>query len=142
MNIFPSHKGAVFWDNRIPHANSYRNDLIDGNNGCIDDTTTSGSRAVVYCSFLPDVEVNRRFIRMQLKDCLAQRAPRVGDRWINNNDGDDTSNVGNSENGDLGSAGELGRGLQLSDLGRRLIGLNGWKTQVRKHNTPEGVFSG
>ena len=83
--------GVVFWDNRIPHANSYRNDPPvnsndDGNNcnaaSVMDALGTSGSRAVVYCSYLPDVDVNRCFVQRQLEDWKLQRVPRVGDHWI------------------------------------------------------------
>jgi len=60
---------AVFWDNRIPHGNSYRND-------------TDIPREVVYCSFLPDVDINRKFIRSQLEDWKRRRLPKEGDRWV------------------------------------------------------------
>jgi hypothetical protein len=63
---------VVFWDNRIPHGNSFRNDPIsvvdndvDVNNDNRfnnDALSISGARAVVYCSFLPDVQVNRTSI--------------------------------------------------------------------------------
>jgi hypothetical protein len=59
---------AVFWDNRIPHANAYRNDQ-------------SEARAVVYCSFLPDIELNREYARRQLYN-YKRRIPPT-DQWIN-----------------------------------------------------------
>ncbi len=42
----------------------------------------------MYCSFLPDVEVSRRFASMQLEDWRMRWALRVGDCWIQG-DGDD-----------------------------------------------------
>jgi ectoine hydroxylase-related dioxygenase (phytanoyl-CoA dioxygenase family) len=59
---------AVFWDNRIPHANAYRNDHGE-------------ARAVVYCSFLPDIQLNREYVRRQLYNY--QRRIPPNDQWIN-----------------------------------------------------------
>jgi ectoine hydroxylase-related dioxygenase (phytanoyl-CoA dioxygenase family) len=59
---------AVFWDNRIPHANAYQNDQ-------------SEVRAVVYCSFLPDIKLNREYVRRQLYN-YQRRIPPT-DQWIN-----------------------------------------------------------
>lgn len=146
MQHIPVRAGsAVFWDNRIPHGNAYRNDprpiddnhvqeiVVAGNgcdNGCKGISAlplgTSGARAVVYCSFLPDVDVNRSFVARQLEDWKVQRPPRVGDRWIapkmdkeglfgtscktrNNLTTDDTAET-----------------LELSELGKRLLGLVEW----------------
>jgi len=58
---------AVFWDNRIPHANAYMNN-------------SDHSRIVVYCSFLPDIALNRDYVRKQLDDYQLGRIPR--DQWI------------------------------------------------------------
>ena len=121
--------GVVFWDNRIPHANSYRNDPPvnsndDGNNFdaasvmVMDALGTSGSRAVVYCSYLPDVEVNRRFVQRQLEDWKLQRAPRVGDRWIKQDVGVKAMNDVVSTNGTT-----TGR---FNNLSKRLIDLVEW----------------
>jgi hypothetical protein len=121
---------AVFWDNRIPHGNSYRNDprptnadfdsggvCSGGNNGDGMGSSmplgTSGARAVVYCSFLPDVEVNRRFVQRQLKDWKLKRPPRVGDRWIRQHTEDEESTTTRDDD-------------QLSELGKRLLGLVEW----------------
>lgn len=60
---------AVFWDHRIPHANAYRH-LGDS------------ARCVVYTSFLPDVDVNRRYVQEQLDDLKRGRQPV--DTWIQN----------------------------------------------------------
>ena len=58
---------AVFWDYRIPHANAYRHSGTE-------------PRAVVYCSFLPDVPVNRRYVREQLKKWNLGQIPT--DQWV------------------------------------------------------------
>lgn len=129
---------VVFWDNRIPHGNSYRNDPPaandiaiaangngDGEASFSDVLGTSGSRAVVYCSFLPDVPINRTFVQRQLEDWKMQRAPRVGDRWIRQ---DDEKEDGD-EAGPDGSISEQLTGMEaccLSDLGKRLIGQVAW----------------
>jgi len=60
--------GAVFWDYRIPHSNSYRND-------------TDIPREVVYCSFLPDVDINRKYVRCQLEDLKRLKVSREVDSW-------------------------------------------------------------
>ncbi len=121
---------AVFWDNRIPHGNSYRNDprptnhdadtdsggVFGGDNGDGMGSSmplgTSGARAVVYCSFLPDVEVNRRFIVRQLKDWMLKRPPSVGDRWIRQQSEIEERTTKDDD--------------QLSELGKRLLGLVEW----------------
>ena len=112
---------VVFWDNRIPHGNSYRNDPppeSDGENNSV--LGSSGSRAVVYCSFLPDVDINRKFIQRQLVDWKKRRPPRIGDRWMKqeeDNAVDDASRVNDTD-----------RNIEstLTDLGKRLIGIASW----------------
>jgi Protein of unknown function (DUF1479) len=59
---------AVLWDNRLPHANSYRHNGTE-------------ARAVVYCSFLPDVAVNRVYVSEQLQKL--QRGMLPTDQWRN-----------------------------------------------------------
>ena len=146
---------VVFWDNRIPHGNSYRNDPppppttttnqnVNNSHEVIvnnDETSrltsdnnilgTSGSRAVVYCSFLPDVEVNRMFVQRQLKDWIKQRPPRVGDRWIRQNE----SNLEEDNNSSFQTIRDGGVQLDIDEmlltqdltpLGKRLIGLVEW----------------
>ncbi|KAL7579836.1 hypothetical protein ACA910_004849 [Epithemia clementina (nom. ined.)] len=61
---------AVFWDSRIPHANAYRH------NGDV-------PRAVVYCSFLPNVLVNRQYVKEQLEKWKLGNSPT--DQWIHPN---------------------------------------------------------
>ena len=53
----------------IPHANAYRHD------GTI-------PRTVVYCSFLPDVPINRQYVQQQLQCWKEGRFPS-GNQWIN-----------------------------------------------------------
>ena len=91
---------AVFWDNRIPHANAYKHHGKD-------------PRVVVYCSFLPDVELNRRYVRDQLADLLQGKPPR--DQWNN-----------------LEREYRLNKNVEsclesLSPLGRTLLGLEPWE---------------
>lgn len=125
---------AVFWDDKIPHGNSYRNDLthINGDTAAVPDFADtleiSGARAVVYCSFLPDVDVNRNFVLRQLDDWKLQRPPRAGDRWIRYND--------NPEGGSgdfapvyIGTArgeSDIIETRTLTELGKRLLGLVDW----------------
>lgn len=109
---------VVFWDNRLPHGNSYRNDnSYDQTISSTSPLESSGARAVVYCSFLPDIPINRHFVERQLLDWELGRAPRVGDRWIKQDEeeGDKADDLRNNE-----------MEPQLSDLGRKLIGLDEW----------------
>lgn len=63
--------------NSIPHANAYRHD------GTI-------PRAVVYCSFLPDVPINRQYVKQQLQNWIEGRFPS-GNQWINHSNNDKES---------------------------------------------------
>jgi hypothetical protein len=65
----------------IPHANAYRHD------GTI-------PRTVVYCSFLPDVPINRQYVQQQLQYWKEGRFPS-GNQWINHS-GNNNSNQKNS----------------------------------------------
>lgn len=94
-----SARSAVFWDNRIPHANAYRHD-------------GSTPRSVVYCSFLPDVALNRQYINNQLQTFLAKRPVtdqwnHIGDSKIDRDKGDDSR-------------------YKFSSLGRKLMGIDSW----------------
>ncbi len=160
MQHIPVRAGsAVFWDNRIPHGNSYRNDppppADDGDDsggvegsvggsgssemGSSKPLGSSGARAVVYCSFLPDVEVNRRFVARQLEDWRVKRPPRVGDRWIRQNDeAEGTRRSSSSSDGDVNGYNESTREdddadlnrmtdtSNISELGKSLLGLVEW----------------
>ncbi len=90
---------VVFWDNRIPHANAYRND-------------SEFSRAVVYCSFLPDVPLNRKYAEKQLEDYRAMKFPR--DQWIA---------IGDS---DVDTEDEYEGAYNLSNLGQKLLAIESW----------------
>ena len=89
---------AVFWDNRIPHANSYRH--------CGD-----VPRCVVYCSFLPDVPINREYVQYQLRNWRSGKCPT--DRWIEADSSDATN-------------GDVSADATFTALGRRLMGLDEW----------------
>lgn len=88
---------AVFWDVRIPHANAYRH-------------VGDEPRAVVYCSFLPDVSLNRQYVANQLQDW--KRGRRPNDQWIMADESETTPSI------DL---------EWLSDDQRRLFGLDPWR---------------
>lgn len=91
----PVHAGSVvLWDNRIPHSNAYRNDGLF-------------PRAVVYCSFLPDVPINRKYVEKQLEDYNSRKCPR--DQWINGERKEENFKMYN-----------------FSEIGRKLIGIDPW----------------
>jgi hypothetical protein len=90
---------AVFWDNRIPHANAYRHD-------------GSSARAVVYCSFLPDVELNRRYVQNQLANWKLGRPPR--DQW------------NHIEEGRVDDPERRTQNYTFTPLGRKCMGLEPW----------------
>jgi hypothetical protein len=90
---------AVFWDNRIPHANSYRND-------------SSEPRVVVYTSFLPDVAINHHFVENQKLKYLNNVNPC--DQWI---DADKATKKSIDSQKDV---------TALSILCRKLLGLEDW----------------
>ena len=95
---------AVFWDNRIPHANAYRNNYA------------SLARAVVYASFLPDIELNRQYVKNQLK-AWKTRQP-IRDQWNHIPDEvlqNDQSGKNAYSNEDI-----------FDDLGKRLMGIEPW----------------
>jgi hypothetical protein len=94
---------AVFWDNRIPHSNAYTH------NGTI-------PRAVVYCSFLPDVELNRCYVQNQLLNYQQNRP--VKDQW--NHINDDVVNVD-----DVGDQ-QKKHHYNFTSLGRKLMGIDTW----------------
>jgi hypothetical protein len=97
---------AVFWDNRIPHANAYRND-------------SENARAVVYCSFLPNIQLNREYVKKQLFK-LKRRIPPT-DQWINNtNDKHGVDEMLDAEHDQSGND-------NLTDaFQRNLLGVDPW----------------
>ena len=107
---------AVFWDNRIPHANSYKHH-------------GPKPRIVVYCSFLPDIELNRRYVQKQLRDYQSGILPK--DQWNHINDGEDNQKEGKSKYDDAAASSSSEQApsdhkYQFTDLGRKLIGLEPW----------------
>jgi hypothetical protein len=92
---------AVFWDNRIPHANAYRND-------------SDQPRAVVYCSFLPNVPFNQPYVEEQLFKYQRRISPT--DQWSKPKEHECTTKD------------EVGqeRRQMLSKLGRKLLGADMW----------------
>lgn len=119
---------AVLWDNRIPHANAYKNN-------------SSEPRIVVYCSFLPDVEVNRIYARKQLEDYKLGRIPR--DQWIDrekesekstdsnkvtNDKNKSESNNNENDDGDIAIYEEFHdvTSYKFSKLGRKLMMIDEW----------------
>ena len=100
---------AVFWDNRICHANAYTNE-------------SDVARAVVYCSFLPDVPVNRVYAEKQLEDYTKRKFPR--DQWINIADDDDDDDDSNNNMEEECHDGEYE--YNFSDLGRKLMKIEDW----------------
>lgn len=97
---------AVFWDNRLPHANAYRH-------------TGAFPRAVVYSSFLPDVPVNRQYVKKQLEKWKRGKNPT--DQWIRPSDEENPS-VSTEEKSRL-----LQEQLDsLPPLSRRLLGVDPW----------------
>jgi len=94
--------GVVVWDVRIPHANARRND------GTV-------PRAVVYASFLPDVELNRRYARNQLQNYLERKKPT--DQWLV---------IGSKDSPDDEAYYEREDFHCFSPLGRNLMGTDPW----------------
>ena len=92
---------AVFWDNRIPHANAYRHD---------GDTP----RCVVYCSFLPDIAINRQYVSQQLEKWRNGLPPT--DQWIQPR-----------KSAEQEVSDEFEKQIESFDLlQRRLLGLESW----------------
>ncbi|CAJ1930076.1 unnamed protein product [Cylindrotheca closterium] len=90
---------VVFWDVRIPHANAYLH------NGTV-------PRAVVYCSFLPDIELNRVYVKEQLRKYYAKKP--ITDQW-------------NGLHGQQSDEEESQQtNYQFSALGRKLMGIDPW----------------
>jgi len=110
--------GAVFWDNRLPHANAYRH-------------LGATPRAVVYGSFLPDVPVNRTYAARQLENWKRGRNPT--DQWIvvpdNNDDkipGCSSSNIEGEESSLLLDQQRRMDNVLSTPLARKLAGLEPW----------------
>jgi len=93
---------AVFFDNRIPHANAYRHNGTE-------------PRAVVYCSFLPNVAINQPFVAQQLFKW--KRGVPPNDQWINME-----APFGDVEDRDV----ELAHPSWLTPLAKKLMGIDPW----------------
>ena len=101
---------AVFFDNRIPHANAYRHNGTE-------------PRSVVYCSFLPDIPLNREYASRQLDNWKRGRQPT--DQWIepeNNQVQEETID----EAGEDGAQSFQRYSSSLTQLQRRLLGIEPW----------------
>lgn len=98
---------AVFWDNRIPHANSYRND-------------TNQARMVVYCSFLPDIALNRRYVMKQL-NAWRMKEP-IRDQWNHILVDSEAHEEDSSRLYCVASHDEN----KFSELGKKLMGIQRW----------------
>jgi hypothetical protein len=88
----------VLWDNRIPHANSYRND-------------TSETREVIYLGWLPDIPLNREYVKEQL--IRFNKGVPIEDQWR-----EDTSQPN--------SYCEANTKYTFSLLGEKLMGITPW----------------
>lgn len=103
---------AIFWDNRLPHANAYRH-------------LGTKPRSVVYCSFLPDVEVNRVYVDKQLQDFLERRKP--SDQWIELPPPSLEEGVKNVDHQVGAVEEEEIKDILEDDFKRKLIGLDSWQ---------------
>lgn len=124
----PIRKGSVvFFDNRIPHANAYRH-------------IGTSPRAVIYCSFLPDVHINRIYAKKQLDNYYDGKLPN--DTWIRVKDtqeehDDDKSNHNNDNTTrnnfvkDLPDPNHVKNPrkneFSFSSLGRKLMMMDPWE---------------
>ena len=75
------------------------------------------------------MEVNKNFASRQLEDWKLRRSPRVGDRWIRRNNGDEGGGGDAAPAGGGMAAGVL-EGMEtrtLTELEKRLLGLAEWK---------------
>lgn len=100
---------VVFWDTRIPHANAYRHD-------------GTKPRTVVYCSFLPDIPLNRKYVREQLDKWKKGITPN--DQWVG-----DANNVISNDEGDYHNVVKT-----FSPLQRRLLGIDPWDEQEQEQD--------
>ena len=117
-------KSMVLWDYRLPHANSYRNDC-------------NIPRSVVYCSFLPNIPINRAYVEnVQLPNYISRNSPssKSTTLWIKNSNStnenhslikkNDIVNETPSSESQLGSTEE--EDFQFSELGAKLMGIDRW----------------
>jgi len=108
MQHIPVRAGsAVFWDVRIPHANAYRH-------------VGPVPRAVVYCSFLPDISINRVYSTVQLKNWRQGKPPTTGGLWIHLTGNDEGSKQEYEVSDNPCEEG-------LSHLQKRLLSIDPWR---------------
>ena len=93
---------VVFWDNRIPHANAYRH-------------AGHVPRAVIYCSFLPNIDLNRQYVHQQWMKWKMGQPPT--DTWIHV----DKSTPDGKERQDMPN-----HDYNFTPLGRKLMGIDPW----------------
>ena len=108
--------------NSIPHANAYRHDGII-------------PRAVVYCSFLPDVPINRQYVKQQLQYWIEGRFP-CGNQWINHSSTDNGSIPDSKRDENKDMADDVTEKYQVqyqkilqmlsTPLARHLAGIDDW----------------
>jgi hypothetical protein len=123
----PVRKGSVvFFDNRIPHANAYRH-------------VGTSPRAVIYCSFLPDVHINRIYAKKQLDDYYDGKLPndtwiRVKDEQEDHDDDDNHNDHNNTSNdfvkdlpGPIPIKNLRKNEFSFSSLGRKLMMMDPWE---------------
>lgn len=123
----PVQKGSVvFFDNRIPHANAYRH-------------VGTSPRAVIYCSFLPDVHINRIYAKKQLDDYYDGKLPN--DTWIRVKDKQEDNDDDNNHNDHNNTRNDFVKDLpdpnhfknprknefSFSSLGRKLMMMDPWE---------------
>jgi hypothetical protein len=107
----------------IPHANAYRHDGVM-------------PRAVVYCSFLPDVPINRLYVKQQLQYWIEGRFPS-GNQWINHSNTIDRESITDTKrNGNIERIDDVNEQYQIqyqnilqmlsTPLARRLAGIDNW----------------
>ena len=122
---------AVFWDERIPHSNSYRHDGGRGGGTATATAAKEEPRAVIYCSFLPDIALNRDFAKRQAEDWKLRRRPR-GDQWIDKFEDVDDNKAGGSPgeggkaNDDVIEEDDGTEPYTLNDIDRKLMGIDPW----------------
>jgi len=100
---------AVIWDYRIPHGNSYRND-------------SDVTREVIYASFLPDVTINRVYVKNQLTNYRERKIPT--DQWAVESRRA-TSGTNLAKNTRVCSKEEK-KWLLVNDIGKKLMGMENW----------------
>jgi len=117
---------AVFFDNRIPHSNAFRH-------------VGTSPRAVIYCSFLPDVHINRIYAKKQLDGYYDGKLPN--DTWVLVQDEQEKQDDDNNHIDHNSTRNDFVKDLpdpnhftnprknefSLSSLGRKLMMMDPWE---------------